>query len=134
MSNKKLTSEVIHKLKQHSLSRLLKDLNILTSISNGFKTGAQYEHLIQNKGICAHIGTFTVGLLVPFWTGYSGNKVYPVKHKDFNDPEAAYDSTHLKWKGDYGRSRIRLLRFIIKCLTQIVEEMQNEITDSKEAV
>lgn len=131
MSNKKLTSEVIHEIKSLKLDNLVKALDTLRHMSNELKTRKKPIYLMEQIGICGHIGIQVVQLLAPFWTGYSGKRRFPVKHKDYADPELAYDYTPYKWKGDYGRSRIRLLRFIIKCLTQIVEEMQNEITVPK---
>jgi len=131
MSNKKLTPEVIRRIKSIKLDSLLRDLDKLKRMDSEIKTNTKPQHIMECVGICSHIGNPLVQLLSPFWTGYSGNPKYPVKHKDYADPELAYDYTPYKWKGDYGRSRIRLLRFIIKCLTQIVEEMQNEITVPK---
>lgn len=83
-----------------------------------------YKYWFAKHGICYYMPyprSYSVGYVCQFfadWDEFSGDNKYPIMHPLEDCPAVSYRCYTFKWLGKYGAARRRLVKHLIKCIKE----------------
>lgn len=128
MSDKFSQHELMENMMKHS-QQLLDSLIDIKVNGPMIKSHGICDNLLEDDYLHGNVEMWSADLeqLMTKWHKFSGDECFPVPSTDSSlEAWRKYLQTHNKWIGKYGQLRYELLDFLIKELTEAVEEYDND--------